>query len=177
MILTVDEIKAQIDCDKLEDKVILTRLKAIENVIRKYTNNNFQNRHMRFTAKASGGYLLGASPYIRIGDTIQVSQSGVNDGLYVVTSTGDDRTTVDGDLFDAAYNVVTKIVYPDDVVMCAIDLFKWHKDYGGKIGIKSESETLSRHSESVTYEDSSALFMGYPTGILSGLKLYCKARF
>ena len=59
---------------------------------------------------------------------------------------------------------------------CAVSLFKWELEFGSKIGIKSESETLSRHSETVTYEDSATLFMGYPIGILNGLSLYKKAR-
>ena len=71
---------------------------------------------------------------------------------------------------------MTKIEYPKDVIQCAIDLFEWKRNFGDKIGIKSESETLSRHSESVTYEDSTALFMGYPLGILKGLSLHKKAR-
>ena len=177
MILTVDDIKQYTDCDKLDDKVIVARLKAIEQVIRTYTHNNFQNRNMRFIAEASSGYLLGASPYIKAGDTVQVSQSGVNDGLYTVISATGSITALDAELFPVKKNVVTRIIYPDDVVMCAVDLFKWQKDYGDKIGIKSESETLSRHSESVTYEDSTSLFMGYPVGILNGLALHCKARF
>ena len=177
MIISVDNIKAHIDCGELSDNIILTRLKAIEQVIRAFTHNNFQNRNARFVAEASGGVLSGASPFIRIGDTVQISQSMVNDGLYTVIDITDGQTTVEGDLFATKKNLVTKIEYPADVVQCAIDLFKWKIEFGDKIGIKSESETLSRHSESVTYEDSATLFMGYPVGILKGLALHSKARF
>ena len=177
MIISVDKIKEHIDCGELSDNIILTRLKAIEQVIRAFTHNNFQNRNARFEAEASSGVLLGASPYIRVGDTVQVSQSMVNDGLYTVVNVTDDQTTLDGELFATKKNLVTKIHYPDDVVQCAIDLFKWKLEFGDKIGIKSESETLSKHSESVTYEDSASLFMGYPVGILKGLALHSKARF
>lgn len=177
MIISVDNIKAHIDCGELSDNIILTRLKAIEQVIRAFTHNNFQNRNARFEAEASGGVLSGASPYIRIGDTVQISQSMVNDGLYTVIDITDGQTTVEGDLFATKKNLVTKVQYPDDVIQCAIDLFKWKIEFGDKIGIKSESESLSRHSESVTYEDSATLFMGYPVGILKGLALHSKARF
>ena len=177
MIISVDKIKEHSGCGELSDDVILTRLKAIEQVIRAFTNNNFQNRNARFEAEASGSVLSGASPFIRVGDTVQISQSLVNDGLYTVIDVIDGQTTLDGKLFETKKNLVTKIHYPDDVVQCAIDLFKWKLEFGDKIGIKSESESLSRHSESVTYEDSATLFMGYPVGILKGLALHSKARF
>ena len=177
MIISVDKIKEHIDCGELTDNIIQTRLKAIEQVIRAFTHNNFQNRNARFEAEASGGVLLGASPFIKVGDTVQISQSLVNDGLYTVIGVIDGQTTLDGELFSTEKNLITKIHYPDDVVQCAIDLFKWKLEFGDKIGIKSESETLSKHSESVTYEDSASLFMGYPTGILKGLALHQKARF
>lgn len=177
MIISVDDIKTHVDCGDLSDAVILSRLNAIEKVIRAFTHNNFQNRNARFEAEASGSVLFGASPFIKIGDTVQISQSLVNDGLYTVISVTDDQTTLDSELFSTKKNLITKIHYPDDVVQCAIDLFKWKYEFGDKIGIKSESETLSRHSESVTYEDSGTLFMGYPTGILKGLALHSKARF
>ena len=177
MIISVDKIKEHIDCGELTDNVILTRLKAIEQVIRAFTHNNFQNRNARFEAEASSSVLFGASPFIKVGDTVQISQSQVNDGLYTVIAVASDQTTLDGELFETKKNLVTKIHYPADVVQCAIDLFEWKLNFGSKIGIKSESESLSNHSESVTYEDSATLFMGYPTGILKGLALHSKARF
>lgn len=177
MIISLDELKAQIDCGDLNDTVIISRLTAIEEVIRAYTNNNFQVREARFAAMSSNGVLLGASPFIGIGDTVQISQTAINDGVYTVVAVEDDKTEIDRFLYPLGYNLVTKVVYPADVVQCAIDLFEWKLNFGSKIGIKSESETLSRHSESVTYEDSTTLFMGYPTGILKGLALHQKARF
>lgn len=177
MIISVNELKSRIDCGEIDIDTIKSRLDAIEDVIRAYTNNNFQNRNVRFVASSSNGNQLNAvSPFLRVDDTIQISQSKVNDGLYRITDISGGCITVDGSLYDVSYNKVTKIEYPSAVAQCAVDLFKWQIEYGSKIGIKSESETLSRHSESVTYEDSTTLFMGYPTGILSGLTLYKKAR-
>ena len=176
MIITISKLRVQTDCGELTDDVIQSRLDAIEEVIRKYTHNNFQNRNVRFVSSSSGNKLMGTSAFIRKGDTIQISQSMVNDGLYVVKEVTKDSLTVDRELFDFPSNKVTKIEYPQAVIQCALDLFEWKKKFGDKIGIKSESETLSRHSESVTYEDSTALFMGYPVGILKGLSLYTKAR-
>lgn len=178
MIISVDKLKQNIDYGDMSDSKILSWLKSIESTIRAFTQNNFQNRNIRFRAESSSnGYLLGDSPFLRVGDTVQISKSGVNDGIYTVVDISEGQTMLDREIFPVPSNLVTKIEYPDDVIQCAVDLFEWKKDFGGKVGIKSESETLSRHSESVTYEDSSTLFMGYPTGILKGLSLYCKARF
>lgn len=176
MIISIGNVRMQTDCGELTDGVIQSRLDAIEQVIRKYTNNNFQNRNVRFVSSSVGDMLMGTSAFIKKGDTIQISQSKVNDGLYVVKGIAEDSLIVDRELFACPSNMVTKIEYPQDVIQCALDLFEWKKNFGAKIGIKSESETLSRHSESVTYEDSATLFMGYPIGILKGLSLHKKAR-
>lgn len=177
MIMTVDKIKTQCDCGGMDDGLIKSRLNAIEAVIREFTHNNFQNRDIRFEASSDSYDLMCKPSFIKVGDTVQISQSKVNDGLYVVEAVSDDGLTVDRELFPVPFNLVTKIEYPADVVQCAFDLFEWKKNFGAKIGIKSESETLSRHSESVSYEDSATLFMGYPVGILSGLSLHKKARW
>lgn len=172
MIITVADLKKQIDCGNDTDELIETKLKAIEAVIRKYTNNNFQERGIRFVGRSSDTKIYGYPRYFTVGDTVQISASNINDGLYQVVAVAEDFIQVDRFLFAADQNMVTKINYPADVVQCAVDLYKWKQSMGNKVGIKSE--TLSRHS--VTYEDSATLFMGYPIGILNGLSLYKKAR-
>lgn len=172
MIITVAELKRQVNCGTDTDDLITTKLKAIESVIRAFTNNNFQQRAARFAGDSSGMKVYGAPQYIDIGDTVQITQSGVNDGLYVVTDVATDHIQLDQFVKTVEYNLVTKISYPADVVQCAVDLYKWKQNMGDKVGVKSE--TLSRHS--VTYEDSATLYMGYPIGILNGLSLYKKAR-
>lgn len=175
MIISVEMAKQEInDFKGWSDQKIERKLKAIEEVIRTYTHNNFQNRGYRRTADIVGGsfYAEALTPF-EVGDTIQVSQSQLNRGLYVVTSTDDSIFEVKESVKDEKDVLVTKVSYPADVVECAMDLLQWSLTYGGKVGVKSE--TLSRHS--VTYEDSTTLFMGYPVGILNGLKLHAKARF
>lgn len=172
MIITVEDLKKQVDCGAATDEVIANKLEAIEAVIRKYTNNNFQRREIRFVGQSAGIRIYGPVRNIAIGDTVQVSASGVNDRLYTVTDADTTFIQVDKNLASADVNLVTKVEYPADVVGCAVDLYKWKQKHGDKVGVKSE--TLSRHS--VTYEDSTTLFMGYPIGILNGLKLHRKAR-
>jgi hypothetical protein len=172
MIISVTDLKSQINCGTATDEQIAVKLKAIEAVIRSYTNNNFQQRGIRFAGYSTGTRVYGEPRYFDIGDTVQISGSTVNDGLYQVNEVGEDFVQVDEFLLEAEFNLVTKIKYPADVIQCAVDLFKWKQNMGDKVGIKSE--TISRHS--VTYEDSQTLFMGYPVGILNGLNLYKKAR-
>lgn len=172
MIITVDDLKKRVSCGTATDDLITAKLEAIEAVIRAYTNNNFQMRSVRFAGRSEGFNVYGSPRFFAVGDTVQISGSGVNDGLYLVDQVADDHLELDTELMTVPCNLVTKIKYPADVVECAVDLFKWKMTMGDKVGVKSE--TLSRHS--VTYEDSATLYMGYPVGILNGLNLYRKAR-
>ena len=49
MIMTVEELKSYIDITA-KDPVLEAKLQALELLIRKYTNNNFQDRNRRFDA-------------------------------------------------------------------------------------------------------------------------------
>lgn len=172
MIITVEALKKRINCGNKTDDLIAARLDAIEAVIRAYTNNNFQQRAIRFAGRSENRRIYGTPQYFSVGDTVQISASGVNDGLYVVEMVDAEYLELDKPLLSAPFNLVTRITYPADIVQCAVDLYVWKQTLGDKVGIKSE--TLSRHS--VTYEDSATLYMGYPVGILNGLDLYRKAR-
>lgn len=173
MIISVEDLRNQVDCGDVKDEQIRIKLEAIESVIRAYTGNNFQKPGIRFEGDSDGLNVYGDPQFFRVGDTVQISASGVNDGLYVIEEIAEDYIRLDRELHTAKFNRVTKVDYPADVVQCAVDLFRWKQKMGDKVGIKSE--TLSRHS--VTYEDSGTLYMGYPTGILYGLNLYRKARW
>lgn len=173
MIISVDQAKKLIGLKNWSDERIQMKLDAIEQVIRSYTHNNFQNRGIRAECAVIAQKVYGYVPGLNVGDTIQISESRFNNGLFVVEAIEGNLITLDKSLIDESHVLVTKVEYPADVVDCVVELMEWHLNYGGKVGIKSE--TLSRHS--VTYEDSATLFMGYPVGILNGLKLHMKARF
>lgn len=173
MIISVEKAKSLISFPDWSDEKIEMKLKAVEQTIRAYTNNNFQNRGIRVQADiAAGVFMSEALIPFSVGDTVQVSESRYNKGLFTV-STADDRTfMVDEETRDEDDVLVTKIEYPADVVNCCVELMEWAVNFAGKVGIKSE--TLSRHS--VTYEDSSSMFMGFPAALLGCLKPYRKAR-
>lgn len=172
MIISVEDLKKRTNCGTVADDLIAARLEAIEAVIRAYTNNNFQQRGIRFAGYSDESSVYGSPQYFTVGDTVQISESCVNDGLYVIVAIDDASIKLNRPVMAAKHNLVTKVKYPSDVVQCAVDLYRWKQTTGDKVGIKSE--TLSRHS--VTYEDSATLYMGYPVGILNGLKLHRKAR-
>lgn len=174
MIISVEKAKALIgDFNGWTDEKIEMKLKAIEQTIRAYTNNNFQKRGCRVLADIRAGVLMSEAliPF-EIGDTVQISASKLNNGLYTVNESHDTAFTVSENLKDEYGVLVTKIEYPADVIDCCVELLEWEKKYRKKVGVKSE--TLSRHS--VTYEDSKDLFRGYPKGILNGVWHYRRAR-
>lgn len=175
MIISVEKTKELIQIpESWKAEKITMKLKAIEQTIRKYTNNAFQETAYRVTADIVGGLFVADIPApFSIGDTVQISESGFNKGLFVIASCDDTTFTVEEDIVEEEAVLVTKIVYPDDVIDCALNLLEWEINHRGKIGVKSE--TLSRHS--VTYEDSASMFNGYPKGILSAVDICKKARF
>ena len=175
MILELKEIKELPEFSGLSDSVLTSKIEAVELMIGAYTNNNFQNRFVRFVAESTGDALKGGSPYLKAGDTIQITKSDVNDGLYVITSVNEDSIAVSPELFPYPKNLVTKIEYPADVKSGVLEMLKWDVQYRSKTGIKSE--TLSRHSVTYADVDANNSVMGYPVSLLGFLKPYVKARF
>lgn len=175
MILSVGDLMTIPEFNGQDGNIIQKKLDAVELLIRKYTNNNFQNRNIRFLASSEGTILNGVSPFLKVGDTIQITESGVNDGLYTVIEIGVDSVTVDRPLFAVDHNLVTKVEYPVDVQVGVINLMRWEIGNRNKVGIKSE--TLSRHSVTYYDQDSNNQVMGYPVTLLGFLEPYKKARF
>ena len=176
MILSVEELKKHVTTSEKDD-VLAMWLKGIEAMVRKHTNNRFQDRNFRVYADIhSGLFVVDALTPFEPGDTVQISNSDRNDGLYVVSDVTDSTFTVNGNTYDENDVMVTKVVYPEDVKMGVINLFKWEGKGREKVGI--ESETISRHS--VTYykmnEDGNNE-KGYPAALMKFLEPYMCARF
>lgn len=176
MIISVEKIKELINFNGWTDEKIRMKLLAVEQTIRAYTNNNFQDRGYRVQACIRAGVFMSESliPF-SVGDTVQVSESRLNGGLFTVSAETDDLTfTVSEETRDEDDVLVTKIVYPADVVACAVNLMEWEVNNRGKVGI--QSETLSRHSVTYFNMDGANNTMGYPSSLLGCLKAYRKAR-
>lgn len=175
MIVGVETLMAMEEFMGKDPELLAMNLDAVESLVRSYTNNNFQNRNMRMEAISKDGVLIGHTPFFIVGDTVQISQSPLNDGLYVIKDIKGCSIRLNKGLHDAIFNLITKIVYPSDVKKGVIDLMLWERENRQKVGIKSE--TLSRRSVTYYDQDASNQVMGYPVSLLGFLKPYMKARF
>lgn len=175
MIVPVSELISMPEFSDIPEAVLQKKLDAIEQLIRSYTNNRFQNRFVRFQAPSKGDVLHGTSPFLKVNDTIQISKSFVNDGLYAVKKLQEHSIRINAQLFDTPYNLVTKIEYPADIVAGVINLMVWEVQNRQKVGIKAE--TLSRHSVTYYDQDAGNTVMGYPIALMGFLKPYMKPRF
>lgn len=176
MIISVERIKELVNLDGWTDAKIEMKLKSIEQTIRAYTNNNFQNRSRRREAVIVGGlFVVDALTPFNVGDTVQITESTLNDGLYVVSSVDDSTFTVEEDVADEESVLVTKVEYPADVLDCVVNLMEWEVKFRGKVGV--QSETLSRHSVTYFSQDANNHVNGYPASLLGCLRPYRKVRF
>lgn len=173
MLFNIAEISNETDFLNVEQTALIRMADAVETAIREHTHNNFQKRSIRFEAAAENNVIKGAHPFLRVGDTVEISESE-NEGLYVIKEITDGQVKVDKELYPVEHNLITKVEYPADVIEGALELMKWRAKFGGKIGVKSE--TISRHS--VTYYDNTATSTGgYPAALMGFLTPYMKARF
>jgi len=174
MILSVAQLKGLVSTT-LSDDELESRLLAIESMIRSYTKNPFQNRGVRSLGDVISGKMMMSPERFLVGDTIQVSNSELNSGLYVISEISGFAFTVNPEiLYDESGVLITKVQYPKDIVMGAVNLMKWDVENRDKVGIKSE--TISRWA--VTYYDlDSNAILGYPSSLVGFLKPYVKARF
>lgn len=176
MIISVSDVKKYINTD-LDDSVLEAKLQALESMVRKYTNNNFQSRTFRRGADIVGGIFVADASLIpfKEGDTVQISQSSFNDGVYTIASVDVGIFTVKEEVADESNVLVTKVSYPQDVRMGVVNMLNWDLTNRDKVGI--QSETLSRHSVTYFNMDGDNSTMGYPKSLLGFLKPYKKVRF
>ena len=174
MIISVEELKEHITTT-LKDSVLEAKLQALELSIRSYTHNNFQKRSVRTICQVVSQKLYTNYPYFEVGDTIEISASIFNDGIYVIKAIDGSMIELDKKLVDESEVLVTEVYYPMDVKMGAVNMLKWDLENRDKVGI--QSETISRHSVTYFNMDGDNSTMGYPKSLLGFLKPYMKARF
>lgn len=176
MLTTVENVHLYVDTE-LSDSVLEAKLRGLELMIRAYTHNNFQQRNIRSVCKSDGNKITGIHEFLAVGDTIEISDSFYNDGVYTIIEVDENFATLDRMTFPEEYFTVTKVVYPEDVVLGALTLLDWDLNRRDKVGV--QSETISRHS--VTYFNmdggSGNSAMGFPSSLLGFLEPYRKARF
>ena len=176
MIITIEKAKELVSFPGWTDEKIRMKLLAVEQTIRAYTNNNFLDRGFRIQAFIRAGVFMSESliPF-SVDDTIQTIGSRLNNGLFTVSTVDDTTFMVNEETRDEDAVVVAKVVYPADVIACAVNLLEWEVNNRGKVGI--QSETLSRHSVTYFNMDGENSIMGFPKSLLGFLRPYRKARF
>lgn len=176
MIMSAAELKQFITTDKT-DSELEGLLQALELMIRSYTNNNFQQRTYRIVCNIRNGVIDGITQLFKTGDTVEVSNSAYNNGIYTINHIDTENVcmSLNDPLIDELQITLTKIKYPADVKMGVVNLIKWDIDKRSKVGV--QSETLSRHSVTYFNMDGDNSVMGYPKSLLGFLKPYIKARF
>ena len=171
MIVSIEELKTVSELSNIPDEELRLMSEGLEDFIRQYTNNNFINRNITYTTPSLEGKLEMVSPLIKVGDTILISNSQYNNGIYVLNS---DNGTLNRDLFDCDSNKVSLVQYPTAIKLGFIKLLQYNVRMDSKVGIASES--ISRHSVSYAQPDINSIG-GYPSSLMSFLKPYMKARF
>ncbi len=173
MIVSVEMARKFIDTE-LSDEQLQRKLVSLEHLIRRFTNNSFQLREIRSLSEISGERILTPPLFVGIGDTVQITQSLYNNGIYTVTEISMEGMSVSGTLLDCSSNLITKVCYPPDVVEGVLKMLRWEIENADKIGIQSEK--LSRHSITYFNHEENSSF-GFPKSVTGFLKPYMKARF
>ena len=171
MIITVEELKQVSELSSISDEQLTVMCEGIEDFIRQYTNNNFIVKNVTFNTPSLNGKLDTVSPIFKVGDTVLISNSKYNNGVYVIN---DLDGTLDKELFDDDNNKVTLVKYPPSIKLGVVKLLQYNAKMDSKVGISSES--LSRHSISYAQPASDSIG-GYPSSLMSFLKPFMKARF
>lgn len=175
MIMTLEELRQLVKTDET-DAVLEGKLRAMETLIRKYTNNNFKVRKTACIADVVGGMFETDDKHLfEAGDTVQLDGSDRNDGLFTVTEVTGTTFKVKEKVRDDIDLLVTLVQYPADVKMGVVNLMKWDMENRDKAGIASE--TISRHTVSYVSMDASNSSLGYPAYLTQFLDGYKKARF
>lgn len=170
MILTIEELKAISELSNIPDEQLTLMCEGIEDFIRRYTNNNFINKNVTFNTPSNDGKLDMVSPMFKVGDTVLISNSKYNNGVYVIESLDG---SLDKELFDDE-NKITLVKYPQSIKLGVVKLLQYSVKMDSKVGITSES--ISRHSVSYAQPSSDSIG-GYPSHLMSFLTPYMKARF
>ena len=177
MIMTVAEFRERVNTDA-DDKTLESRLKAVELFIRKHTHNNFQVKGTGRIADVVGGFFTveALNPY-KVGDTVHISGSDKNDGLYTIKEADDHSFRVNEKTRDEIDVFVTLVDYPEDIKVGVLELVKYDLENRKKVSAGIQSETISRHSVTYKVPDASDTVKGYPQHLMGFLDLYMKARF
>lgn len=172
MIITLDDAK------KIYPGITQEDLDGIERSIREETNNPFQNRHVRYCnlrfESENEVLVFDDLEGLRSEDTVQISASKWNDGLYVVDSVNGNLIKLKNDprffVGNQPEAFITKVEYPADIISGVRKLLTYDAKMRDKVGLKSK--TVSRMSETYYDQNSGESVNGYPAAMMSFLNKY-----
>ena len=121
MIITVEELATVNELSDIPVEQLTIMCEGIEDFIRQYTNNNFTVKNVTFNTPSKDGKLETVSPLFKVGDTVLISKSKYNNGVYTLN---DIEGTLDKELFDDDNNKVTLVKYPNAVKFGVIKLLQ-----------------------------------------------------
>lgn len=180
MLISINDLKT-IYCDydfsKYSDERLKRKLEAIEKSIVEYTGNLFYNRNVKTKCVLVDGELQGDFRAFKEGDTVELYESSINNGVYTISTKQSDYIVILDGLNDYKEPMkMIKIEYPTDVIEGCIELLNYDLNVKNvnKIGVSSES--ISRHSVSYVQRNDSNMAMGYPSELLNFLKPYMEWR-
>lgn len=184
MIVTLEKAKQLLGIsDVSKDFEIKEKLKGLEITIRNLTNNKFLDIKIRSNRKLtflSDSKTITGDNFLKLGfrpgDSIDIDDCLLNKGIFTITTVTDSSIAVNEDILDEEnISLITKIVYPYDIVQGVIKLINYDFKMSDKIGVKQES--ISRYS--VTYYDvnSTESIEGYPATLMKFLNKYKKLRW
>ena len=172
MIITLDDAK------KIYPGITQEDLDGIERSIREETNNPFQNRHVRYCnlrfESENEVLVFDDLEGLRSEDTVQISASKWNDGLYVVDSVSGNLIKLKNDprffVGNQPEAFITKVEYPADIIAGVRKLLKYDAKMADKVGLKSK--TVSRMSETYFDQNATESVAGYPSAMMSFINKY-----
>ena len=170
------------EAQKIDQKITQRDLNAYEEKVRILTNNHFHVPGVRITELEIGlkGVIKLPAEFAGLfkDDTVEISGTRYNDGLYTVAEISAESITLNGERWVpeiAKKGVLILVKYPDDVLDGVSKLISYRVKMGSKSGLKSK--TVARMSE--TYFDVNATdnVDGFPASMFSFLDKYKKLRW
>lgn len=177
MIITLEK------AHQLNPKTTQEAIDGIEEAIRQETNNPFQNLSVRFHQinflSENKIVILDNVEGLRTEDTVQISNSRLNDGLYVIESIEGNEISFKNKpkFFPGTIRsaFLTKVEYPADIVLGVQKLLQYDAKMADKIGLKSK--TVARMSETYFDQNSTETIAGYPAAMMSFIDKYRRMRW
>lgn len=170
------------EANKIDPRLTQRDLNAYEEKVRILTNNHFHVPGVRIVGLNIGlkGVIKKPPEFVGlfVGDTVEISGTRYNDGLFEVSEIDNESITLNGDRWvpeNVKNGVLVLVRYPDDVLDGVSKLIDYRAKMGSKSGLKSK--TVARMSE--TYFDVNAAdnVDGFPASMFSFLNKYKKLRW